>query len=341
MPYPNLKKKNLDHRAVKAQFQKKTTTQLRNFVYSCPMDTDAQRADFRRHFILVVLKIFLCPTSQQTISPWNIPPILDVTNPSRFNWAHKTFKWLGLAIEKFQSKNHETCGGCMFTLLRLQHGPLDHCREKEPWVIAWTAAELEKKAANVLAEGYIGERKRGSKESASTKQSKWRAPKNRVAHKARTGTRKMLPIIRGRSRDNSTAAHEGPSCNERHVVPSDSDKNDDVPIAQRRRRPIVPSDSDDDDDVPIAHRRRRLFQDNLNPNGENVNEEFDVNFVQCLEVEKLLEKFEQGGNTSPINMEPLQVVVANKSCYHTPSPGRHSFSLGLTQLENSPATPPS
>ncbi|XLR10751.1 hypothetical protein S83_038689, partial [Arachis hypogaea] len=121
--------------------------------------------------------------------------------------------------------------------------------------------------------GCIRDRKRGIKESTSTKQSQRRAPKKREAHKARTGTRKKLPIIRGRSRDNSTAAYEGPSCNERHVEPSESDEDDDVPIAQRRRRPVVPSDSDDDDNVPIAQRRRRLFQDNLNPNGENVNEQ--------------------------------------------------------------------
>ncbi|XLU74988.1 hypothetical protein S245_034041, partial [Arachis hypogaea] len=90
---------------------------------------------------------------------------------------------------------------------------------------------------------------------------------------ARTDTRKKLPIIRGRSHDKSTAAHEGPSCNKRHIVPSDSDEDDDVPIAQRRRRPVVPSESDDDDHVPIAQRQCRLFQDKLNPNGENVNEQ--------------------------------------------------------------------
>ncbi|XLR44742.1 hypothetical protein S83_029402, partial [Arachis hypogaea] len=96
--------------------------------------------------------------------------------------------------------------------------------------------------------GCIRDRKRGTKESTSTKQSQRRAPKKREAHKeGRTGTGKKLPIIRGRSRNNSTASREGPSCTERHVEPSESDE---------------------DDDVPIAQRRRRLFQDNLNPNGE-------------------------------------------------------------------------
>lgn len=67
----------------------------------------------------------------------------------------------------------------------------------------------------------------------------------------KTGTRKKLPIIRGQSCKDSTGAHEAPGYNE---------------------RPVVPSDSDEDDDVPIAQRRRRLFQDDLNPNGEHVNE---------------------------------------------------------------------
>ncbi|XLR45347.1 hypothetical protein S83_030007, partial [Arachis hypogaea] len=106
--------------------------------------------------------------------------------------------------------------------------------------------------------GCIGDRKRGINESISTKQSQRRAPKKREAHKlvhkpgGPTGMRIKLPIIRGRSRDNSTAAHEGPSCTERHVEPSESDE---------------------DDDVPIAQIRRRLFQDDLNPNGVNVNEQ--------------------------------------------------------------------
>ncbi|QHO15611.1 uncharacterized protein DS421_10g296420 [Arachis hypogaea] len=39
-------------------------------------------------------------------------------------------------------------------------------------------------------------------------------------------------------------------------------------------------------------------------------------------------------------MEPLQTVMPKKSHCHTPSPGKPSFSLGLTQLEKSPTMPP-
>ncbi|XLU69878.1 hypothetical protein S245_028931 [Arachis hypogaea] len=39
-------------------------------------------------------------------------------------------------------------------------------------------------------------------------------------------------------------------------------------------------------------------------------------------------------------MQPLQMVLPNKSSYHTPSPGRPSFSLGLTQFEKTPIPSP-
>ncbi|QHO18436.1 uncharacterized protein DS421_11g320500 [Arachis hypogaea] len=38
-PIPELQKKNASHLALKRQFQKKTITQLRDFVFGCPMET--------------------------------------------------------------------------------------------------------------------------------------------------------------------------------------------------------------------------------------------------------------------------------------------------------------
>ncbi|RYR27805.1 hypothetical protein Ahy_B01g051867 [Arachis hypogaea] len=75
------------------------------------METEQQRMTFRRYFIMVVLKMFLNPTSQQTISPWHLPPVLDVSNPRRFHWPYHILKWLRDAIRKFQDENRETCGG--------------------------------------------------------------------------------------------------------------------------------------------------------------------------------------------------------------------------------------
>ncbi|XLS84928.1 hypothetical protein HN51_035094 [Arachis hypogaea] len=139
------------------QFQKKTTTQLRDFLFACPMETEQERLSFRRYFIMIVLKMFLNPTSQQTVSAWHIPPILDVSNPRRFHWPYQILKWLRDAIRKFQDENRETCGGCMFVLLvlyfhRLKHGPLHACRVPEPWIVEWTTNELDKKASHVISQ---------------------------------------------------------------------------------------------------------------------------------------------------------------------------------------------
>ncbi|KAL4276697.1 hypothetical protein AHAS_Ahas20G0233100 [Arachis hypogaea] len=58
------------------------------------------------------------------------------------------------------------------------------------------------------------------------------------------------------------------------------------------------------------------------------------------EVEEILLKVEQKSYTKTLDMEPLKTVMPNKSRCQTPSPGRPSFLLGLTQLEKPPTTPP-
>ncbi|RYQ98791.1 hypothetical protein Ahy_B07g086589 [Arachis hypogaea] len=124
------------------------------------MEIEQQRMTFRRYFIMVVLKMFLNPTSQQTISPWHLPPILDVSNPRRFHWPYHILKKLRDAIRKFQDENRKTCGGCMFVLLvlyfhQLKHGPLHACRVPEPWIVEWITNELDKKADHVISQGCI------------------------------------------------------------------------------------------------------------------------------------------------------------------------------------------
>ncbi|RYR04789.1 hypothetical protein Ahy_B06g084564 [Arachis hypogaea] len=112
---------------------------------------------------MVVLKMFLNPTSQQTISPWHLPPILEVSNPRRFHWPYQILKWLRDAIRKFQDENRKTCGGCMFVLLvlyfqRLKHGPLRACQVPEPWIVEWTTNELDKKADHLNTNAIGGSR---------------------------------------------------------------------------------------------------------------------------------------------------------------------------------------
>ncbi|XLS48424.1 hypothetical protein HN51_022782 [Arachis hypogaea] len=171
-PIPELQKKNPSHLAINREFQKKTRSQLREFVFACPMETEQQRMRFRRYFIMVVLKMFLNPTSQQTISPWHLPPILDVSNPRRFHWPYHILKWLRDAIKKFQDENRETCGRCMFVLLCLKHGPLHACGVPELWIVEWTTNELDKKADYVISQGCIvkhGRNKRKQKKQCSSK----------------------------------------------------------------------------------------------------------------------------------------------------------------------------
>ncbi|KAL4390749.1 hypothetical protein AHAS_Ahas03G0176200 [Arachis hypogaea] len=91
-PFSSLNDSNPCHVAIKKRFHRRTTTELRDLVYSCPMATESDRMEFRRYFLLVVMKMFLCPTTQQVLSPWHIYPVLDVSDPRRFNWPLETLK---------------------------------------------------------------------------------------------------------------------------------------------------------------------------------------------------------------------------------------------------------
>ncbi|QHO50212.1 uncharacterized protein DS421_1g20700 [Arachis hypogaea] len=115
--FPKLDDNNPSHVALKKRFPRRTTTELWDLVYSCLMITESDRMEFRRYFLLVVMKMFLCPTTQQVISPWHIYPVLDVSDPRRFNWPLQTLKWFDMAVEKYKLKGNKTCEGCMFVML--------------------------------------------------------------------------------------------------------------------------------------------------------------------------------------------------------------------------------
>ncbi|QHO03163.1 uncharacterized protein DS421_13g430040 [Arachis hypogaea] len=177
---------------------------------------------------------------------------------------------------------------------------------------------------------------------------------------SKIGTMKKLPVSRSRSR-----------CGNKKAIPREN-------LPGSNAAPLVVPDSDDDDDVSLT-RRIRLFQHqppphdvkqadpvvkgNLSsPQEENTDlksrsphtppaalvqlsnydfdREFDISIVQCLEFEQVLNNVELGRETNAIIIQPLQTVLPNKSSYHTPSPGRPSFSLGLTQFEKTPTPSP-
>ncbi|QHO16595.1 hypothetical protein HN51_032284 [Arachis hypogaea] len=411
------------------------------------METEQQRMTFRRYFIMVVLKMFLNPTSQQTISPWHLPPILDVSNPRRFHWPYHILHWLREAIRKFQDENRETCGGCMFVLLvlyfhRLKHGPLHACRVPEPWIVEWTTNELDMKADYVISQGCIinnarNRRKKNKHSSSESVNERGRCKRTRTDtdqspstqgktsphpsyKKAKKGglVNNQMKEKKYKKQYSTKAVNEKAGCKmpckdtdqspsiqcktTSHPRYKESDKESKrgtrkkVPVRKSLSRrgsreaiekenlagsnaaPLVVPDSDDDDDVPLA-RRIRLFQRQPPPhdvkqadpvfkgnhnspqeaktdqnNGSprtpttalvqlsdyDFDREFDISIVQCPEFEQVLNSVEQGPETNAIIMQPLQTLLPNKSNYHTPSPGRPSFSLGLTQFEKTPTPSP-
>ncbi|QHN86979.1 uncharacterized protein DS421_16g550990 [Arachis hypogaea] len=263
------------------------------------METEQQRMTFRRYFILIVLKMFLNPTSQKTISPWHLPPILDVSNPRRFHWPYQILKWLRDAIRKFQDENRETCGGCMFVLLvlyyhRLKHGPLHACRVPETWIVEWTTNELDKKADHVISQEY------------------------------RPGTRRKLPVRRSRSRIGTKKA-----------IPREKKPKQAEPVCKGNHKSPQQENTQHTDaslhTPPAAHVQLSDYDFDC---------EFNISIVQCPEFEEVLNNVEKGCESKAIVMQPLQTVLPNKSGYHTPSPGRPSFSLGLTQFEKTPTPSP-
>ncbi|RYQ85009.1 hypothetical protein Ahy_B10g104497 isoform B [Arachis hypogaea] len=177
---------------------------------------------------------------------------------------------------------------------------------------------------------------------------------------SKTGTRRKVIASRSRSRPIT-----------RKEIPKES-------VSGSTAAPLVVSESDDDDHVPLA-RRIRLFRQHPPPhesrqedpvfngtheshqagktdlkNGSphtppatpvqlsdyDFDREFDISIVQCPEFDQVLNNVEQGHQTKAIIMQPLQTVFPKRSPYHTPSPGRPSFSLGLTQLEKTPTPSP-
>ncbi|KAL4275016.1 hypothetical protein AHAS_Ahas20G0065000 [Arachis hypogaea] len=155
--FPLFDSSNPTHVSIKTRYHRLKTVQLRHFVKHCPMDIEDGRMEFRRHFILLMLKTFLCPTVEHVISPWHIDTVLDVSDPARYRWTLHIFNSLEQAIRKYQHKKNKSCEGCMLGLLvlyfqKLKHGELEDCQEPEPWLSAWTAKELSAMAETIQPE---------------------------------------------------------------------------------------------------------------------------------------------------------------------------------------------
>ncbi|XLS81070.1 hypothetical protein HN51_046901, partial [Arachis hypogaea] len=377
--FPPFDSSNAAHVSIKTRYHRLKTVQLRHFVRHCPMDTEDDRMEFRRHFILLVLKMFLCPTVQHVISPWHIDTVLDVSDPARYRWPLHIFNSLEQAIRKYQHKKNKSCDGCMLGLLKLKHGELEGCQEPEPWLSAWTAKELSAMTETIQPEdcGEPGRNEDDGKEDAAIEDTSDPSPEQVDVDHRKESSR----------RDGVREVSKHPDT---HAVASDGDDDDDEPIAKKLRRrsgstmkggfsraslrtthQTGTSEDDDDDDQPIGIRiciktlqrktpQRGMVEGKIitSMQSQSTNQPTErvapepktpsTELVEFLGVEEYSSEFfdrqaniEKGVYPSrPISIDPIQAIIPRGSSYRTPSPQRPSFSLGLTQLFKSPLPSP-
>ncbi|QHN94876.1 uncharacterized protein DS421_18g604810 [Arachis hypogaea] len=315
-PFPVLDDCNPCHVAIKKRFHRRTTTELRDLVYSCPMATESDRMEFRRYFLLVVMKMFLCPTTQQVLSPWHIYPVLDVSDPRRFNWPLETLKWFDKAVEKYKLKGNKMCEGCMFVMLilyfqRLQYSLLDNCLEHEPWLDAWASERLEKKAqgegedikgqspqAARRKPGKKAPQKRGQKDSVPPRGSSVGGESRQVSKERQPSGRTTAPHPTRRSSRRAEGSKTSPRCRFTEGNLNQDNVPNETPVSR------VP----DAGALSVANPN---FLSNRDP-----------------ESERIWQYFEQLQNTRPLQT----VMSATPSCM-TPSPPSKKISPGMTRTE--------
>ncbi|KAL4305513.1 hypothetical protein AHAS_Ahas16G0085800 [Arachis hypogaea] len=264
-PFPALDESNSSHVAIKNRFHRRSTTELRDLVYSCPMTTESERMEFRRYFILVVMKMFLCPTTQQVLSSWHIYPVLDVSDPRRFNWPLEILKWFDMAVEKYKLKGNKTCEGRMFIVLgRLltRHGVGDDIKGRSPQAARRKPGKKEpqkrqqKQSVLPRRRSVGGESKQVSNERpprGRTSSPPPTARSSRHAKRSETSTR-----VRELLKKKGEAKKDRP----RRCPPKKSEEKD------------LPSGTDDDEEnEPLAKRMCRLYKQGVDKKNQVTNQQ--------------------------------------------------------------------
>ncbi|MED6126537.1 hypothetical protein PIB30_079453 [Stylosanthes scabra] len=109
-------------------FRKKTLADLRDMMYTIPLDSEENITKFKRAFILYVQKAVLCPNNSNPLSPKILPTILDA-----------------------RRKNTKHIDGCVFALLIIYFQETKFGQEFElpdaqpPWVVYWKNQMLKER----------------------------------------------------------------------------------------------------------------------------------------------------------------------------------------------------
>ncbi|QHO02152.1 uncharacterized protein DS421_13g421380 [Arachis hypogaea] len=117
-----------EHRLVNS-FTGKTQADLKRDIITCSMQSDVDRINFRRQFIMLIAKCFFFPSPKATISDIYIRAAIDVSNPRKMYWARYIYDFLIEEVLRFQDVGKKTVDGCMFALLIIylhanKHGDL-------------------------------------------------------------------------------------------------------------------------------------------------------------------------------------------------------------------------
>ncbi|XLU64561.1 hypothetical protein S245_023770, partial [Arachis hypogaea] len=105
-----------EHRVVNS-FTGKTQADLKRDVITCSMQSDVDRMNFRRQFIMLIAKCFFFPSPKATVSDIHIRAAIDVSNPRKMYWARYIYDFLIEGVLRFQDVGKKIVDGCMFALL--------------------------------------------------------------------------------------------------------------------------------------------------------------------------------------------------------------------------------
>ncbi|QHO34463.1 uncharacterized protein DS421_9g267160 [Arachis hypogaea] len=145
--FPKLDPKK--HRRLIETFKGRTQKGVKTNVIRCSVTTEVEKEEFRRYFIMFVMKDFLFASSNKYITTSFIPGMIDVRNPMRFFWGRHIYDCVKEGLRKYKEDGIRTIDGCMFALLSntlLAYEQTQNLREYsggvEPWIKEWTVAEL-------------------------------------------------------------------------------------------------------------------------------------------------------------------------------------------------------
>ncbi|QHO43420.1 uncharacterized protein DS421_5g162670 [Arachis hypogaea] len=197
------------HRQLIDTFEGRTQKEVKTHVISCSVTTEVEKEEFRRYFIMFVMKAFLFASSNKYIITSFIPGVIDVSNPMRFFWGRHIYDCVKEGLRKFKEDGIRTIDGCMFTLLILylhtnKHGDLrGYSGGVEPWTKEWTVAELREavKEEQVRESGLIrkiDELRKYEREKGNADEPQKRTRDNRrgaqVRPRTKERTRKSLDL---------------------------------------------------------------------------------------------------------------------------------------------------